>query len=380
MDDSNLKEYMRHTMEMRRLTASEVINKYWNHAHSIQSMKRMAFTLHGNLQWHSDQEEGIEYKNSLWLKSNYYNPVGKHLAIEQVRNYLQMYMNSYEIWGTFPIELDLSDAQSSKIAIKQEIRKVIILCNSISTMMGASLSWNPALYSKVKVRPLSSPPGEIEEHEKWVCMPMKSTQEEMTSTIVDDSHFVTTLIPFFHKLISLPEEVKEPISTSIDWHAQGNKHSSGLNRFVNYWESIELLGHYFYANLNANDVHRLSKEDKKNKIMELLRGGLNYRNCTKIVEECNEIRTPSARTKIIAVFSKIIDKDKIIRDLFSPDKNSKKSLYQIRNDIAHGNISEKDFDQESIGYRRLYDAQTFSRSIIFSVIKNIDYFVDNMNK
>ncbi|NQT81351.1 MAG: hypothetical protein HQ555_13280 [Candidatus Aminicenantes bacterium] len=379
MTDNGLKDYMRHTMEMRRLTNSEVINKYWNHAHSIHSIKRIAFTLNGNLQWHSDNEEGIEYNNSLWLKSNYYNPIGKHLAIEQVRNYLQMHMNSYEIWGTFPIEIDLNDAQSSKISIEQEIRKVIILCNSISTMMGASLSWKPALYSKVKILPLSSPPDEVEEHEKWVCMPMKSTQEEMTSTIVKDKHFTSTLIPFYSKLISLPEKVKEPINTSIDWHAQGNKYFSGLNRFVNYWESIELLGHYFYTHLNASEINRKSKEDKKHKILEMLRGDLNHSNCTRIVKECNEIRDPTARTKIISVFSKIIDRDKIIGDLFEPDKKSQRSLYKIRNDIAHGKLSEKDFDRESICYSRLYDAQKVSRSMIFSIISNIEYFVNNLS-
>ena len=60
------------------------------------------------------------------------------------------------------------------------------------------------------------------------------------------------------------------------------------------------------------------------------------------------------------------------KSLFEPDEKSGKSLYQIRNEIAHGRISERDFERVESMRHRLFDARNISREIIIETINKAE--------
>lgn len=365
MPSDSLSKFVHHTMSMRRITKVELINTYWTHAHEIVDTGRLAFIVRGNLSWKSERRKGVKGINGLWLKSNRYEPAGKHIAEKPVRTYLQLYMNIYEIWGTMDISIDPNDASVSKPLIEQAMEKATCVSNTMSLLFGASLRWYPARYVSIRHEslPLSTPPKR-EVTESWDCIPLARSQEEQTSTVIGDEHITDELLPLVNRVESLPSSIQTVIKTSIDWHAQGNHHTSGLNRFLNYWQSIELLGNFFYDQLNANVVHRKLPEEKKHEIVELLSRGVTSKDCMAVVKRCNEIRNPPARTRTLAFLSVITDRDRMEAELFKPDDKTGKSLYDIRNDIVHGRISEHHFEEIELLSHRLSDIQKISHEII----------------
>jgi len=370
MTFDSLPEFMHHVMSMRQLTKVELINTYWRNAHKISDTGRLAFIVRGNLSWKSERPEGVTGSNGLWLKSNRYEPLGKHIAEEPVRTYLQMYMNIYEIWATIMINIDPNDVLASKPLIKQALEKATCVNNTLSLLFGVSLRWYPALYASIRHVPLPPPPKR-EVTESWDCVPLARSQEEQASIMVSDKHITDKLLPLVNKVESLPSSVQTVIKTAIDWHAHGNRYTSGLNRFLNYWQAIELLGNFFYARLPADVVLRKTPKEKRRKINTVLKKvNVTLDNCVDVVTRCNEIRMPSARTKILAFLSLITDRDRMKAELFKPDDKTGKSLYDIRNDIAHGRISEHHFEKIELLSHRLFDAQKISSEVILLSIMN----------
>ena len=92
----------------------------------------------------------------------------------------------------------------------------------------------------------------------------------------------------------------------------------------------------------------------------------------KIIQECNGIRDPSAKIKILSFLGIIANRERMHKALFKPDEKSGKSLYDIRNDIAHGNMSERDFEEVESMRHRINHARSISREIIFETINKAE--------
>lgn len=369
MGNDSLEKFMHHIMKMRRLTKIELVNTYWQYAYEIAKTGRLAFIIRGNVSWESEQPDGVTSSNGLWLKSNRYEPVGKHIAEEPVRTYLQWDRNIYEIWGTIAIDIDPNDASASKPLIERAIERATCVNNTMSLLYGASLHWFPAWYTRVRHEPMPPPPGR-EVTDSWDCLPLSRSQDEQTAIGLRDEHITDSLLPLVDEVETLPPAILTVIKTAIDWHAQANSFASGLNSFVNYWESIELLGNFFYEQLRADTVKRKATKDKKDKIMGILKKGVTPDNCMDLVRRCNEIREPTTRTRILAFLASITDLERMETALFKPDDKTKKSLYKIRNDVAHGKLSEHHFETVESLTRRLIDAQKISREVILLSMKN----------
>jgi len=363
MIDDSFKKFIQHTMSMRQLTNVELVNTYWQQAHQIARTGRLGFIIRGNLSWESKHPQGVSGSIGIWLESNRYEPAGKHIAEEPVRTYLQWYMNIYETWGTLAIKIDPNDASASKPLIEQALEKVTFVSNAMSFLCGASLRWFPASYVWVRHEPMPPPPEQAIT-ESWDCIPLSRSQDESTSIIINDEYVTNQLFPLVDRIEAMPSAVQTVIKTAIDWHAQANRYTSGLNRFVNYWESIELLGNHFY-------IESKSEEKKKNQIMSLLKNAT-YTNCKKSVIECKEIIDPSARTKITSFLHLIAEQNTDLQGienaLFRRDVKTGKSLKEIRDDIAHGEISEHDFETVAVLGHQLVDAQRISEEIILRSI------------
>ncbi len=370
MSFDSLEQFTRHIMSMKRLTSIELVNTYWQQAHQIADTGRLGFIIRGNLSWDSKQQEGI-FSDDLWMKTNRFDPVGKHIATNPLRTHLQWRMNLYEIWGTLNLDIDPNDAQVSKPAIEYAIEKISSVTNAMSILFGVSLRWIPASYGIVKHRFSSSLP-EREEYDSWDCLPLQISQDEHTSTILTDEAILHEVIPLLHILEDLPTNIRPIILTALDWHASANRFLSGLNRFVNYWSSIELLGNHFYPLLQADIVKRNTKQQKREQILTMIKKGITLDNCMAVIQECNQIRDPPARTRILSFLGIITNRARMRKLLYEPDEKSGKSLYDIRNDIAHGNISERDFETIESMRHRLFDARNISREIIIETINKAE--------
>ena len=77
--------------------------------------------------------------------------------------------------------------------------------------------------------------------------------------------------------------------------------------------------------------------------------------------------------KILFSFLSIIaNRERMRKALFESDEISGKSLYRIRNEIAHGSISERDFEIVESMRHRLFDARNISREIIIETINKAE--------
>lgn len=366
----NLEQFMRHTMSMKHLTSVELVNTYWQQAHQIADTGRLGFIIRGNMSWESRQQDGI-FSNGLWLKTNRFDPIGKHIATNSLRTYLQWYMNLYETWGTLKIDIDPNDAKVSKLLIEHAIENISSVTNTMSILFGVSLRWIPASYGIIKHIPVTPPP-ESKEYDSWDCVPMQISQDEHITTILTDESILHELLPLLRTLDGLPTNIRPVILTALDWHASANRFLSGLNRFLNYWSSIELLGNHFYPRLQADIVRRMTKQQKREQILTIIKKGITLDNCMTLIEECNKIRAPPARTRILSFLGIITNRERMYKSLFEPDEKSGKSLYQIRNEIAHGRISERDFERVESMRHRLFDARNISREIIIETINKAE--------
>jgi hypothetical protein len=84
------------------------------------------------------------------------------------------------------------------------------------------------------------------------------------------------------------------------------------------------------------------------------------------------------REKLRSVFALLPDSSDWENELFDRD-DSDKSLYQLRNDIAHGNVSEHHFEDVAAMKKRLWDMSQISRKVLLSTIENVDCLLKNLD-
>ena len=102
-------------MRMYRLTRNEIINTYWQHLEEVAANGFVPFILRGSLCWESPENKRVESETgSVWLQSEYYNPIGKPITDEPVKVYLQWYLNLYQIWGGMYANADPQNEEVAK--------------------------------------------------------------------------------------------------------------------------------------------------------------------------------------------------------------------------------------------------------------------------
>ena len=369
-----LQEYAKRVMEIHNLSKDENIRRYIEFIEELEAQRRLAFVMQGNVQWKARKADGIS-AHGIWLRSNLYDPVGKHIMDNPVKSYLQMHQNTYEIGGTVAGFFNSADQNLAKSEIETALKRIAILRNAFSLLFGVSTTWYPARYLEVKTVDSSLPPAK-EYKKEWRFWQIPRSQEEQTSTIVEDEH-VESVLQTAHHIQHLDERIAATISTALDWHSEGNRHGSGLSRFANHWASIEVIGHFFYAKLKADVVGRRSKAQKKDEVNIILNNG----SSTSILEritQCNGIVYPPIREKLRSVFALLPDSSDWENELFDRE-DSDKSLYQLRNDIAHGNVSEHHFESVAAMKKRLWDMSQISRKVLLSTIENVDCLLKNFD-
>jgi len=368
MGDDSFSRYIQHIHKMQKQTRHEIINTYWKQAHEIAKTGKILFIIKGNMVW----KENNDWINNdgLCLKSNYLTPPKNLINENQIKYYLQTNMNIYEIWGNIEIKLNPEDEQDSKSRIETAIKRIDCITNIMSFDSSASLCWYPARNCHIEYRPLPSSPNQEISH-KWIyCELPRSQSETVHWTIFDDA--ISEIFHIYNTIENLPQKIQNVILTSIEYHAQANKMTSGLNKFVNYWASIELLSTFCYDNHPDKVAWNKSKEEKKKEIHKLLHE-ITKKNCLEKIKKCNEIINPGIKKKTELFLDVLFDDSDIMKKkLFDKDEKSEMSLYYIRNKIAHGSISERDFEKIEVLEERGHNAQEASFGIILQTIKKAD--------
>lgn len=365
MVNSGLAEFAQKMLSMRKITMNNLINTYWLFENEINESNQMGFVIHGNIQWKSTSD-WIDCPDGMSLKSNIYDPIGKHILENSVKNYLQGNMNIYEIWGLIPTDINNKDAVSSEPVLVDNIKRINFVTNSLSFLYGASLEWYPARYWKVRQINISPPP-EKEETEKWVCIPVRRSQAESTSSVIRDEDVKQSLIPLIQLVDSIPNgqgDFKEILQTAISWHSFGNRFTSGLYSFNSYWSSFELLANWFY-----NNSEKMSRNEKRKEIMRIISDEITLENCLPKILECSEIIKPTTRMKLEKYLENLPEGDAIKETIFSRDNVAKKSLFDLRNKVAHGKISDDHVRLKGHLQVMLHSARIASRRIILDSIQ-----------
>ncbi len=384
-DDDEFLKYVEHVSQMRSLTHNEVINTYWHHINEIEKNGFLSFIIRGSLAWESNgSAKLLSPSKYMWLQSDYYEPIGKSIYNNPVKTYMQRELNQHDMWGGLVVNVDRQDAQSTKNVLEQGFRDISLCCNLVSLLTRASVSWLPAAYIEVNVlaETYNSVDNNSESTKKWMCIPLSRQQEERTSVRVKDDFIEHELLTLFDVVrLAAHHEIGVLLRRSIAWWSTGSFHGSGINRFLNHWESVELLAHYFYRKLSPDVVARPTKSERKAKILDLLtKQPITSSNCLAVADKCaNEIKS-SIRKEMLAVIPFLVGKQDFINKFFEPDEKTNRSLYDIRNDIAHGNYCDHDVQFTELIEERLDDMCALSREVIIACIQRLPIIQQSLLK
>lgn len=375
---SDFEKYVRQAFRMRQITRNQLVNTYWSHIEEIERLGFVAFVIRGSLAWKAETKRQIfSQMNYVWLKSDYYDPIGKSIFSEPVKIYLQQHLNQYDIWGGIKVQVDNQNAETTKESLEQAIRDISLLCNLASLTTRASLTWLPARYTEVNVIegiPDKSITKETSSHKEWVCIPLPRQQEEQTSVLVNDDYIERELFPLFDAILRVGyDEVAALFRRSIAWHSIGNFLGSGLNRFLNYWEAVELLAHYFFRKFPAEVTKRPTRSERKAQILDIMtKEPITLANCLAIADKCAGIMQSSIRTEMQSVIPILMGASDFAEKFFEPDDITHRSLYDIRNDIAHGNYCDHDLEFTELVEQRLDDMFVYSEAVIVAAVQRLE--------
>ncbi|MBI4827154.1 MAG: hypothetical protein HY807_12165 [Nitrospirae bacterium] len=249
----------------------------------------MSFVIRGSLAWETDKNDTkvMSPTKYIWLQSDYYDSKGKPFFANPLKTYSQRELNQYDIWGGISIQVDRQNVQSTKDTLEQGFRDISLCCNLASLLTRSSVTWFPARYVEVKNHhnPDQSEPST---NTRWMCLPLSRQQEERTSVRVKDDFIEKDLFPLFEIIrLAHHHETAALLRRSIAWHSTGNFLGVGLSRYLNYWESVELLAHYFYYKFPPKIVKRPTKADRRANILNILtKQTITQSNCLELAAEC----------------------------------------------------------------------------------------------
>ncbi|NOK32244.1 hypothetical protein HMI49_03365 [Corallococcus exercitus] len=365
--DDLLKEQAERHFAMQRLTNDSVLHAYWNFVEEHMKNGFLPFVIRGAVAWQSESGARFDSPDGrLWLESRY-----DDLDIKKAAS------GTHEIWGGRRIKLEISNIEDSKTKLEEAIDDITFISNSISLITGASLNWLPARRLEVLVQEgIHAGPETIKNQDQrrkvQMNIALSRHPEEQTSVVINDTNILSEAFALSIHLERIPnKEAQNTIKTAMSWHAQAGIIPSGLNRFLNYWSSAELVCHSFYKLLPSETVGILSKSAREAKLAELMAAPIAASQRASAVIDWAELVRPTARTKIASIFRLLFPEDggEVMRKaLFDKEQDTGSSMFSIRNDIAHGNYSEYDRDFVSLVDKKLPIIRELSGRVIVAGI------------
>ena len=111
-------------------------------------------------------------------------------------------------------------------------------------------------------------------------------------------------------------------------------------------------------------------------VLQILERPATRRNCLEIAQQCGMVvpPMPSASTVLEAVLPVITGQADSAEPLFAKNEEGGKSLYDLRNDIAHGNHCDHELEFTDLVDKRLRDMRRFSRDVLWRMLQRIPSF------
>jgi hypothetical protein len=211
---------------------------------------------------------------------------------------------------------------------------------------GAFFEWEPKYYHEV---PIESTTG--------YCF----TEKEFTESE-----------ELSKRINSLDERDKAAIYKSISWLAQSSRLNDSIARFLFLILAIESLATYIegkrapktFINLRAGPIEHESQEKC---IEEILSTELQVDKIKAIERSYFECR--GIKRRIEAHLRKVFNSDPKPSDTLFKDKIEGKTLYDLRNDIAHGSVDTLSGVQRDKIHQRLPEVENIAHRYIYTVIK-----------
>ena len=316
---------MQRRLAISQVTNNEEIKGIWERWHE-RTPGRIDLVIRGNIQWRS--EANIECNVGVgWIRPNALEPSNADTSF-------QLSMPPYEYGAGIPVEKALSEEKALPI-LRDAVNKASFMTDTLSFLTGFSATWRPARILSVLDAPGPSFHDGVERHyKKYFAMPLSA---ESTSAVVTDDMIAGIYRSLLTSIWSLPTKLRRVLETAISWQAQANR-VPGFSRYVHYWASIELLASFFWEHLPAGQTGRVPESEVHQQILKHLLD-LSSKNYTDIIRKSADLLQPSARKQIQAL-SKLINFDADV--FFGKKSKDAKNLIEIRNDIAHGNVSNDD--------------------------------------
>ena len=161
------------------------------------------------------------------------------------------------------------------------------------------------------------------------------------------------------------------LNSAIDWHNRGVAARDVFAGFLCYYRVIETIVTSVYTGKASFGIgfEKNEKSEARKRSLDCIEQKYNdlynqdkFRFVITAYTEC--IQGTNAKTK--QVLQLVFGEDsRYIKDLFEgPEGENKYSLYQIRNRIAHGNLTLLEKDDVELVRRRLWDIKEIARELI----------------
>lgn len=372
--EDRFQKSIRSTVAMYRLTRNHIVNTYWRFRRELQETGFAPFVIRGSLRWESEGMGRItDASGSVWLMSYYFNPEGRHIAEDPIRLHMQWDLSLYEIWGGIALPEVPEDETQGREILREVVERASLVAGLTSLITRASLAWLPARYLNTQIVAATPPPPQ-EERTEWRCVPLARGEEDSMFAVVDDEFVGAKLLPLYEHLGNLKNSgLKGVLGRAVSWHAFGNNRGMALNRFVNYWASVELLAEYFFERLKLGEA----RSERKDRVLSVL-SDLTAKDCFEKVLQASEIVRPTARTKIQAVIPVLTEGELDETLLFRRREQDGMTLAEIRNDIAHGNHADHELEFTDIAEARLQEIQEYSRKVLIGAIVRAEKLAERL--
>lgn len=363
-----LLERMRRDAEMRGRTNDELVQYLWQDAEEGQT--KLHFVLDSRIIWKTQTPQWQDVLLGQLSPDNCDPPgSGPQRMFPQTQSHFGCRVTVDPLLR--------ADVEHSRQAILEGIRKAQVLADAVSLVSFKSVRLRAAIRREASWSDSNPIDRAVPPEGRTHFLFSYETDEERTSANITDDWIRTQLRAFVAVLTGIPDnDVRWTLERAISWHAQANS-LEGLGRYIHYWASIELLGGFFYEYLEPAHIGRPSNSDLEATVLRKLLD-LSSKNYRDVVNECDRVLNPTAREKILALSKVVLPPDSDIRRmLFDKPRGEKgrplegaRSMYDIRNDIAHGNTSALFREYLDQNAERLERFQRVSFKFIVAVLNN----------
>jgi hypothetical protein len=229
---------------------------------------------------------------------------------------------------------DAQDVSAGLAAIHEAIGRAHLMTDTLSFLTGHAVSWCPARVLPMVDKPHSTHDGKERQYREYMRMPSRA---EMTSVVITDEWIEGPMGAFLKMVWGLNPKLRDVVLTAISWQAQANR-VGGFSRYLHYWASVELLAGFFWNELPRAQTQRIPDSEVRQRVLEYLLD-LKSSNYVEMIDKCRDALEPSARMQVKAL-ARIIDFDS--DTFFKRRGRDRKSVLDVRNDIAHGNVPNND--------------------------------------